>query len=152
MAAAARVDNVAALLGAGRGILPYAVLFYIIDLFIWYANPPGPANDANLAFNLLLSSVLVAGFFFMNFFRIRRAYKEPPPQPRVVYVPQPVYVQGPPPGYPGYAPPPGYPAYGYPQAPPPAPSALPPPSEEVPLSEPAQSAPPPRKRPPEGAP
>jgi hypothetical protein len=38
VAAPVRVNNGAALLGAARGILPYAILFYVIDFFIWYSN------------------------------------------------------------------------------------------------------------------
>ena len=177
MATPARADNGAALLGAGRGILPYAILFYLIDFFIWYSSPPGPVADANLSFNLMISSVFIAGFFLINFRRVKTSALEARAQPRVVYVPQPVYVQGPPPGYPypGYAPPPGYPPYGYPQYPSPTQGALPAPApaEPVPMQTPPQrvapppetweelpsatreppaSSPPARKKPPGGAP
>jgi len=184
MAVPVKVNNGAALLRAGKDILPYAILFYMIDFFIWYASPSSLVADANLASNILISSVFIAGFFVIDFHRSRKAQKmameSAAAAPRVVVVQQPVYLQGPPPGYPypgyqqPYAPPPqqGYPPYGYtgyPGQQPTPPPALPPaPPARAPPQPPAQPPPPPRdeweplpdappaqptrKRPPGGAP
>ncbi len=134
-----RVDNFAAALRATKDILPYLILFYAIDVFIWYNSDGGRYADAQLVSNLLISSLFIAGFWVIDFFRARGRMKAAQ-QARVIVVQQPVYVQAPP-GYPypPYPPYPGYPQQAAPGAPPP----LPPP--------PSPGPPPAQKRPPEGS-
>jgi hypothetical protein len=156
-----KVNNGAAALRAARDILPYAVLFYFINFFIWYQGAPSPGNDQNLISNIFISSLFVAGFFFIGFARVRRNLRssaEAAANQRVVVYQQPVYVQGPPPGYPYApyppqgAPPPGYVYPGYPQQPLPPQQGAPPalPQGPPPRTPPAPPAPPAteRKRPP----
>jgi hypothetical protein len=152
-----RVDNFAALIRAIKDILPYAVLFYAIDVFIWwngrpsFPGVPSEANDQGLVQNMLFSTLFILGFFAIDFFRARSRQKQAiQAQAQVIVVQQPIYMQ-PPPGYayapypqqPGGQPPlpppqgaPYYPPYP-PQPPPPAPPPPPPPPDV-------------RRRPPEG--
>lgn len=132
--AAPRVDNFAAALQATKNVLPYAILFFGLNFFFWYQGTPGPYNDLQLVQNLLFVSLLVAGFWVIDFFRARGRLKQAQSaQPQVIVVQQPVYVPAPP----GYAYPP-YPPQGASGAPPLAP-------QQEPGSAPAP------KRPPEGS-
>ncbi len=150
-----RVDNFAALMWAIKNILPYAVLFYAIDIFIWWngqppSGVPSESNNRNLIQNVVFSSLFVVGYFLINFFRARSRQKQAMMAPaQVVVLQQPIYVQAPPgyvyPPYPGQpgAPPPqqlqGPPYYAQYAPPPPPPPPAPPP-------QPAD----PRRKPPEG--
>lgn len=135
-----RVDNFAAALRATKDILPYLVLFYAIDVFIWYNADRSTYADGQLVSNLVISSIFIAGFWFIDFFRARGRMKAAhAAEARVIYVQQPVYAPAPP-GY-GYPPYPPYPPQGAPGAPPPWPPAPPQ----------APPPPPPKKPPPEGS-
>jgi hypothetical protein len=166
-----KYDNFQALMAAAKGVLPYAVLFYAIDIFVW------GGSDAAMIRNIEISSLFIGGFFVINFMRVRQRQKAIAmmPQQQVIVVQQPVYMQ-PPPGY-GYAPgsppqgalPPGYPPQGqpyypqqyqqpYPQQPPQLPAQAPvtapgPPPQPAPQPAPADQdswlpPQPPRKPPP----
>lgn len=129
VAAAPRVDNFAAALRATKDIVPYLILFYGINIFIWYNSTRGDSADAQLVSNMMISSVFLAGFWVIDFFRARGRMKAVlSGQPQVIVVQQPVYVPAPPgyayPTYPPYA---GYPPQGAP-APPPGLPASPPPA------------------------
>lgn len=151
-----KVDNFAAVVQAIKDILPYLALFYIIDFVLWYMGNPGPSNDASLRFNIMFSSLFIAGFFVIDFFRARGRQKAAFAHPQqVIVVQQPVYMQAPP----GYAYPP-YPQQGQ-QGPPPQPPLQPgygyapypgtAPQSQPPPPPPAPPHPDPRKRPPEGS-
>ena len=109
-------DNFQAVWIATKGILPYAVLFYAIDIFVW-----GGSSFAMIR-NIEISTLFIVGFFVINFLRVRARQKEMAtmPQRQVIVVQQPVYMPPPPGyGYQGYgAPPqqlpPGYPGQPYP--------------------------------------
>jgi len=121
VAAGPRIDNFAAALQATKNVLPYAILFFGINFFFWYQGTPGPSSDLQLVQNLLFVSLLTAGFWLIDFFRVRGRLKQAQAaQPQVIVVQQPVYVPAPP-GYafPPYPPPgaPGGPSVGPPQEP-----------------------------------
>lgn len=101
-----RVDNFAALVIAVKQVLPFAVLFYVID-FLWYGNTP-----EGLMSSMMASTLFIVGFLIIDFFiarsRLKGAGRQM--QPQVIVVQQPVYI--PQPGY-------GYPPYGAPQGAPP---------------------------------
>ena len=175
-APAPRVDNFAALVRAIKDILPYAVLFYAIDLIIWWngqppAGVPSTPNDLNLVQNMMFSTLFVVGFFVIDFFRARSRQKQAARAPaQVIVVQQPVYMQPPPgyayvpypaqPGAPPLQPPqqaPGQPPQGAPYyalypAPAAPPPPVPPPAPAPPPPAPAPAPPPadPRRKPPEG--
>lgn len=147
-----RVDNFAAAVAALKSVLPFLVLFYVIDYFLYTQN----SSEAGLVFNIIVSTLFIFGFFVIDFFRVRgrmKAALNAPPQ-QVIVVQQPVYMQAPP----GYAYPPPYPQQGQQGAPPQLPlqagyGYAPYPGPPPPSPPPPPPAPPrdPRKRPPEGS-
>jgi hypothetical protein len=176
MAAPSPTNYAAAAARAGKNLLPYVVLFYLIDVVLWWPTQGAAGSAGGLVFNVLVSTLFLLGFFLIDFYRGIRAQRQSvlgQGGDRVVVVQQPVYMQPPPgygyppyaqpPPYPGYPPygqapyPPGspgpatqgpyaYPPYPPPPSPPPGPPAAPP--DPAPPA-PAPPTPDPRRKPPE---